>query len=119
MLDPLARSPYFLPRWQARRSLAEAYVGLGDDTLAILELQFFLLDLLPEADGDRHWAQYQLKKIRAREHPGPLHHSEESMQSISRSLSGLEVGSETQAKEQRVEEILIKVAKLLERMGGA
>ena len=40
------------------------------------------------------------------------------MRSISTLITGLDLGNPTQAKEQRVEEILDKVAKLLERKGG-
>ncbi|MBI4605487.1 MAG: hypothetical protein HY721_26275 [Planctomycetes bacterium] len=117
-LEGLITSHHFLPRREARRSLAQAYSCLGDDTLALLELQFFLLDVAPEADADRAWAKDELRKIREKEHPGPLHHSEENMRSISESISGLDVGEGTQGKERRVEDILDKVAKLLEQKGG-
>ncbi len=117
-LEGLVKSCFFLPRREARRHLARAYSCVGDDTLALLELQFFLLDVPPQDDADALWANDELKKIRDKKHPGPLHHSEENMRSISGLISGLDVGDPTQAKERRVEDILEKVAKLLEKKGG-
>ena len=117
-LEGLVKSCFFLPRREARRHLARAYSCVGDDTLALLELQFFLLDVPPQDEADALWAKDELKKIRDKKHPGPLHHSEENMRSISGLISGLDVGDPTQAKERRVEDILDKVAKLLEKKGG-
>jgi len=117
-LEALVKSCYFLPRKEARRELARAYSCAGDDTLALLELQFYMLDLPPESEADETWAQEELRKIRAKKQPGPLQSTEESMRSISGLISGLDVGEPTQAKERRVEDVLEKVAKLIEKMGG-
>jgi hypothetical protein len=120
-LEGLVESKHFLPRREARRYLAQAYRGLPDETLAVLELQFFLLDLPEENESDVVWAEEELKAIRekkAQKDDGPLHDSEKSMRSISTLISGLDVGNPTQGKQLRVEDILDKVAKLLERKGG-
>ena len=117
-LEGLVKSCYFLPRREARRYLAQAYACQGDDTLALLELQYFLIDLAPEQEADSIWAKDELKKIRDRKHPGPLHHSEEGMRSISELLAGHEVGDPTQSKERRVEDVIEKVTDLLQRKAG-
>jgi hypothetical protein len=117
-LDGLLKSCWFLPKREARRHLAAAYRGAGDDTLAILEIQFFLADLPPENEVDRTWAREELRQIREKDHKGPLHDSEASMRSISTLLAGLDVGEGTQAKSRRVEDVVDKVAKLLELLGG-
>jgi hypothetical protein len=116
-LEGLLDSHHFLPKREARRTLAQAYRTRGDDTLAILELQFFLDDLPAENETDRTWARDELRRIREAKHEGPLHDSGKSMRSISGLIEGLEVGDGTQAKERRVEDILTKVAKLLEQKG--
>ncbi|HVR75082.1 MAG TPA: hypothetical protein VMT52_12145 [Planctomycetota bacterium] len=117
-LEGLVESCHFLPRREARRWLAQAYSAAGDDTLALLELRFFMADSPAENEADLNWAKEELKKVRDKGHPGPLHHSEESMRSISTLLAGLDVGAPTQENQRRVEDILDKVAKLLERPGG-
>jgi hypothetical protein len=117
-LDGLVKSCWFLPKREARRHLAAAYRGAGDDTLAILEIQFFLADLPPENEVDRAWAREELRGIREKDHQGPLHDSEASMRSVSELLAGLDVGEGTQAKARRVEDVVGKVAKLLELLGG-
>ena len=118
ILDALVKSCYFFPKYQARRYLAEAYQGLGDDTLALLELRFFSLDLPPGSTTETEWAEEKIRGIRQKEHPGPLHDSESSMRRVSTSLADVDLGEGTQSKERRVEDVLDKVAKLLERMGG-
>jgi hypothetical protein len=118
-LEPLLKSCFFLPRREAHRHLARAHSCAGDDTLALLEVQYFLLDLPEQSEADHAWAADELRKIRDKKHPGPLHHSEENMRSISTLISGLEVRDPTQQKERRVEDILAKVAELLERKAGA
>lgn len=117
-LEGLVKSCFFLPRREARRQLARAYSCAGDDTLALLELQFYQLDLPPESDADSEWAREQIKKIRDKKHPGPLSDSEESMRSISGLISGLDVGEGTQKQERRVEDVLEKVVTLIEKLGG-
>jgi hypothetical protein len=117
-LDGLVKSDYFLPKREARRHLARAYRGVGDDTLAVLEIQFFLVDLPAENEADRAWAMEELRAIREKTHDGPLHDSETGMRSISALLAGLDAGEGTQSKSRRVEDVIDKVAKLLERMGG-
>jgi hypothetical protein len=117
-LDGLVKSCYFLPKREARRHLAGAYRGTGDDTLAILEIQFFLNDLPPENEVDRAWAREELRRIREKNHEGPLHDSETSMRSVSTLVSGLDVGEGTQGKARRVEDVIDKVAKLLDLMAG-
>ena len=117
-LDGLVKSCYFLPKREARRHLASAYRGTGDDTLAILEIQFLLVDLPPENEVDRAWAREELRRIREKDHEGPLHDSKDNMKSISTLVAGLDVGEGTQGKARRVEDVVDKVAKLLERLGG-
>ena len=114
-LEKLVESHHFLPKREARRLLARAHRARGDETLAILEIQFFLDDLPPGNETDRAWARDELRRIRETKHEGPLHDSGKSMKSISGLIEGLDVGDGTQAKERRVEDILDKVAKLLEQ----
>jgi hypothetical protein len=116
-LEKLVESHHFLPKREARRLLAQAHRARGDETLAILEIQFFLEDLPPGNETDRAWARDELRRIRETKHEGPLHDSGKSMKSISGLIEGLEVGDGTQSKERRVEDILDKVAKLLEQKG--
>jgi hypothetical protein len=116
-LEKLVVSHRFLPKREARRLLARAHRARGDDTLALLELQFFLDDLPPGNEADRAWANDELRRIRETKHEGPLHDSGKSMKSISGLIEGLDVSDGTQAKERRVEDILQKVAKLLEQKG--
>lgn len=115
--ERLLQSPRFLPRGEAHRSLAEAYRGLGEETLAILELQFFLMDLPREATADRLWAQDELREIREH-HEGPLHDCADRARSISTLIGMKKVGESTQGKQRQVEDILEKVAKLLENHAG-
>jgi len=114
-LEKLVVSHHFLPKRDARRLLARAHRARGDDTLAILEIQFYLDDLPAGNETDRAWARDELRRIRETKHEGPLHDSGKSMKSISGLIEGLDVGDPTQAKERRVEDILDKVAKLLEQ----
>jgi hypothetical protein len=114
-LEKLVESHHFLPKREARRLLSRAYRARGDDTLALLELQFFLEDLPAGNETDRAWARDELRRIRETKHEGPLHDSGKSMKSISGLIEGHEVGDGTQSKERRVEDILQKVAKLLEQ----
>lgn len=98
---------------QTRRALAECYRGKGETTLEILELRFLMAGLAPEAAEDRGWAESRLAEIR-RDHQGPLHDSAKRMEDISGKLTA-DGGVEAAPGEQKkVEEILIKVAKLLE-----
>jgi hypothetical protein len=117
-LEGLVRSCHFLPRREARKTLAQAYTCTGDDTLALLEYRLFQVDLPAEDETERAWADGEIKKIREKEHAGPLHHSEASMKEIAVDIGQLEVGQPTQAKAKRVEDVLEKVAKLLEQQGG-
>lgn len=118
-LEGLVKSCFFLPRREARKALAGAYAALGDDTLATLELQYFLLDLPPQDETQTAWAEGELKRIRDAGKPGPLRHSEDTMREVSTLISGREVRDPAQKGQRRVEDILEKVAKLLEAKGGA
>jgi hypothetical protein len=112
-LEKLLQSSRFLPRGEVHRQLALAYRRLGEETLAILELQFYLAGLSREESAHRFWAEEQLKEIR-QAHKGPLHDCAERARGISSLISLKQVGEPTQDKQRRVEEILDKVAKLLE-----
>ncbi len=116
-LGEIAESPRFLGRQESRRHLAEVYRRLGEDTLAVLELRFYIVGLGPDDGTERAWAEDQLKEIREH-HEGPLHDCVDRVQSISLQIARDEVGEETQAEQRQVEAILEKVAKLLEDMAG-
>ena len=53
-----------MPSGDVRRELAAADRKQGEDTLAILELQFYMVGLPPEDSTNRQWAKDQLEKIR-------------------------------------------------------
>jgi tetratricopeptide (TPR) repeat protein len=113
-LTELLRSPHFLPRRAAQKELAAAYRAAGDPTLAILELQLILAGLPPEAESERAWAKEELRKVRAASGLGPLAETGGRMASISELLRRHEVGGATQDEERRVEDVLVKIAALLE-----
>ena len=108
-------SKRFLARGEARKHLAQACRQSGDDTLAVLELQFYLRELSPEDDQNRLWAEERLKEIREN-HEGPLHDCAERARSLSERMAVTKVGAETQEGQKEVEDILLKVAALLEDM---
>ena len=113
-LERLVESPRFLPRRQAQRYLASAYRGVGDDTLALLELQLFLTNVPPEEATERDWAKEELRQIREKSQAGPLEETGKRMTSISTLLADNHLGESTQGEQQRVEEIFTKVVELLE-----
>jgi hypothetical protein len=100
----------------ARRGLAECYRGTGEVTLEVLELRFLLLALPSGRSADRSWAEERLAEIR-RDHPGPLEDSAKRMQELSTRLGSAEAGEGAAKDEKKVEEILEKVAQLLEEEG--
>ncbi len=117
-LERLVESRSFLGRSGARRDLVEVYRQLGENTLAILEIQFYLGDLAPEQSADRHWAHGQLKEIRdSVESPpdaGPLKDVAHRSRTISTLLTAKKVDTVTQGRQRDVEGILEKIARLLE-----
>lgn len=117
-LEKLTRSCSFLPRKDAYRLLADAYIEKGDDALAVLSLQFLKLECGAIDTGGVTWADEELKKIRDRKFAGPLDNSESSMRSIEKLILEREVGAHTQTRQERVEGIIDRVVKLLERQGG-
>lgn len=111
ILRKLLRSPHFLSRREAHRQLARAYRGIGDDTLALLELRLFLLELAREDFVDRRWAEKQLEEIRAH-HEGPLRESVKGAESASVLISSRSAGETTREQQKRIEEILEKAIQL-------
>jgi len=108
----------------ARRGLAECYRGQGEKTLEVLELRFLIASLPPDRTADRTWAESRLAEIR-RDHPGPMQDSVKRMQELSTRLTALSPltppeGTNVNTSEgapvdqKKVEEILLKVAKILE-----
>ena len=118
-LEKLVSSPRFLSGTDARRSLVKAYRRQGEETLAILELQFYLLGLDPHDAQNQLWAESQLEAIREN-HDGPMHDVADRARTISTSITLKGLGGGGTLKEQRkVEDILTKVAKLLEEKANA
>ncbi len=114
-LEALVESRHFLRRGEARRMLVSAYRALDEDTLAILEVQFFLSELDPEQGADRVWANEQLVEIRTETgHEGPLHDCADRARTISERIADSEVGEPTRGEQRDVETILTKIADLLE-----
>ena len=109
----LEASPYFLPRESVRRLVVECYVGKGQTTLAILDLQVYLSVLAPERESERAWGLQKLKELRA-DHPGPLLESGKTMRSISDLLAAQQLGEETRGKQEHVELVLEKIVDILE-----
>ena len=122
-LEWLAASRDFLPLDEVHERLAAVYEQLGDDTQAILEYQFCLTELPSERAVDRERVTESLRSIRdASQHPGPLNESEGRMKKLAGRLEEPDPGEETQGEQKRLETVLEKVAKLLERAedaGGA
>ena len=102
-----------IPAREVQHGLVQANRALGDDTMAILELQLLLATLPPEEIAERTWAKEQLEEIR-KEHDGPLKVTGESMLSISELLAGEDIGATTQKEQRRVEEVFEKVVKIFE-----
>ena len=113
LLESLVESKHFLDRANARRVLATAYREVGEETRAILELQFLLAEASPDATSDRVWAEGQLAEIREN-HDGPLHDCADRARSIGSLISVRRVDGETQGQQEDVEDILTKIADLLE-----
>jgi hypothetical protein len=106
----------------ARRGLAESYRGMGETTLEILELRFLIGDLPPDRSADRDWAETRLAEIR-RDHSGPLEDSAKRMQALSTRLASVgKSGEDAQpapvGEQKKVEDILLKIAKLLDDESG-
>ncbi len=78
----------------------------------MLELRFLLTELPADRAADRNWAEARLAEIR-RDHPGPLADSAQRMRDVSARLAAAE-GGEATGEVRKIEEILDKVAKLLE-----
>lgn len=117
-LEKLVRSPRWLSSREARRNLAGVYQRQGEDTLAVLELQFYLLELDEEDAEERFWAEEQLRAIREKPHDGPLHDVADRATKLSDRIRRVEVGTPTQEDQEEVEDILDKVAVLLEDLAA-
>src|SRR5262249_12837144 len=102
----------------ARRGLAESYRGQGETALETLELRFLQLDLPPEATADREWAEGRLAEIR-RDHSGPLHDSTQRIDDLAGRLEKTEAPTTVAGGQAKVEEILVKTAKLIEDQARA
>jgi tetratricopeptide (TPR) repeat protein len=112
ILDALLKSHHFLGDREAHRALAKAYRALGDDTLALLELRLFQLQLGEEDLVDRDWVDEQLAAIREH-HKGPLKDSANEAKDASVLIAAGSTGTTTQEEQKRVEEILERTLKLL------
>jgi intein/homing endonuclease len=98
----------------AHKGLADCHRAQGETTLEVLELRFALLQMYVEDAAERAQVEARLAEIR-KDHKGPLADSEKRMGDLSKSLGGSKEDAEESAKEQKkVEETLIKTAKLLE-----
>ena len=112
----LTESEYFLPQEEARRYLADIYLALDDPTLAILEWQLYLTELPVARESERTVAEEEIRKIReSTQHPGPLRESVGRMRLVSGRLGKGDVTEPTQTEEVRLEDVLEKIAKLLEK----
>ncbi len=112
----LTESEYFLPQDEARRYLADIYLALDDSTLAILEWQLYLTELPRARQSERTAAKERIRQIReSTQHPGPLRESVGRMRLVSGRLDKGDVTEPTQTEEVRLEDVLEKIAKLLEK----
>ena len=111
--EAILRSSRNLAAAEAHKGLALCYRGLGETTLEVLELRFVIGELPPEGSSDRAWAEGRLAEIR-RDHPGPMKDSEKRMKDISGRLADAGEAPAAAGGQAKVEEILVKVAKLLE-----
>ena len=112
-LQLLEASSRFLPRGDVRRLVVACYIGRGQETLAILDLQYYLSTLAPERQSERAWGLGQLEELR-KEHPGPLRESGKRMRSISELLAQKRIGEKTRDEQENVELVLEKIVDLLE-----
>lgn len=117
-LEQLTRSRRFLPRQEAQRLLAQTYRGLGQPTLALLELQSFLTTLGPGQDSERAWGVEQLRQL-SESHPGPLKEAGDDMQSIATLLRERRIGADTRERQRQVEVVLEKIVDLLPKLRQA
>jgi hypothetical protein len=97
----------------AHRGLAECYRGLDETTMEVLELRFMIAGLPPGSSADRSFADARLAEIRL-DHPGPLQDSRKRMGALSERLAKADSLEGVAPEQAKVEDILIKVAKLLE-----
>jgi hypothetical protein len=100
---------------KARRGLAGSYRGLDETSMEILELRFLLADLPLEKTADRSWAESRLAEIR-RDHDGPLHDSGDKMEKASTRLARADPPEKVSGDQEKVEDILDKIARLLEEV---
>jgi hypothetical protein len=117
-LERLTRSRRFLPRHEAQRLLAQTYRGLGQPTLALLELQSFLTTLGPGQESERAWGVEQLRQL-SESHPGPLKEAGDDMQSIATLLRERRIGADTRERQRQVEVVLEKIVDLLPKLKQA
>lgn len=117
LLEKVLASDRVLRRVEARRELTAAYRKLGEETLAILELQFLLAELGTAESSDRLWAEEELRRI-AEHHKGPLHDCVDRKRAIASLLTAVKTDGGTQAEQRKVEDILEKVARILEDRAG-
>ena len=97
----------------ARKGLVECYRGQNETTLELLELRFYMLELGATDTAERGWAAGRLAEIR-HDHPGPLSDSAKRMEEIAGKLGDASKAPAVSPDQRKVEEILLKVAKLLE-----
>ncbi len=120
LLEALAVADDFLPVELAHRRLSELFVDLNETTLAILELQLFLVELPESRASERAEAETALARLREKpKHPGPVRETSRRMRTIAERLSDSDVGAETQREEAGVVAVLDRVARLLEKVDEA
>ena len=76
--------------------------------------QFYMLELSAEEEDARLWAEDELRAIRETEHEGPLHDVSGRTVELSERIAEREIGETTQSGQRGVEDILDKVARLIE-----
>jgi len=112
--DAVVESSRNLAGAVAHKGLADCHRAEGETTLEVLELRFALLQMYVEDAAERAQVEARLAEVR-KDHKGPLADSEKRMGDVSKSLSGSTEETQESAKDQKkVEETLIKTAKLLE-----
>ncbi len=124
-LESLNESRYFLSGPETHRYLAEIFRAQKEDTLAILELQLYLVELGDDQVDEKRWVSEQLKEIRDSGHKGPLKDTLNKAEEASRLIKELKVESENvdseddqtaeeaAEKQREVEDILHKTLSLL------
>lgn len=111
-LKKLDGSSFFLGHRELHRLRARAYRAIGDDSLALLELRLFALELDDSDRVERTRVEEEITEIR-KTNVGPLRESAKDARSASILIEQRSRGEDTRESQERVAEILDRALRLL------